>query len=126
MPVPDFDVLPMLGVLGLPALGELVLLLGAPVVPVRDVDLRVAPEPVPAGGVDGDVVEPGCVADGAGGVLGVLPPDPVAGALPVPVLPPVLCASAGPIIAATSARVARMLMTRDAMTCSSRSEPLRS
>ena len=119
MLVPDFDVVPMLGVLVLPALGALVLPLGAPVAPVPDFDFRVAPEPAPAGGVDGDVVEPGCVADGAGGLLGVLPPEPVAGALPVPVLPPLLCASAGATIAATIARVARMLRTRDAIASSS-------
>jgi hypothetical protein len=117
--MPDFEVLPMLGALVLPALGELVLPLGALVVPMPDLDLPVAPAPVPAGGVDGDVVEPGCVADGAGGVVGVLPPEPVAGALPVPVLPPLLCASAGATIAATIARVARMLMTRDGIACSS-------
>jgi hypothetical protein len=115
--MPDFDVLPILGALVLPALGELVLPLGALVVPMPDFDFPVAPEPVPAGGVDGEVVEPGCVADGAGGVVGVLPPEPVAGA--VPVLPPLLCASAGATIAATIARVARMLMTRDAIACSS-------
>jgi hypothetical protein len=63
------------------------------------------------------MVEPGFVADGAGGELGVLPPEPVAGALPVPVLPPLLCASAGAVIAATIARVARLLMTRDAIAC---------
>jgi hypothetical protein len=50
--------------------------------PVPDFDFRVAPEPAPASGVDGDVVEPGCVADGAGGLLSVLPPEPVAGAQP--------------------------------------------
>src|SRR6188508_1699306 len=63
------------------------------------------------------MVEPGFVADGAGWELGVLPPKPVAGALPVPVLPPLLCASAGAVIAATIARVARLLMTRDAIAC---------
>jgi hypothetical protein len=69
--------------------------------------------------VPGDgVVEPGFVADGAGGALGVvLLPEPVAGALPV--LPPLLCASAGATIAATIARVARLLMTLDAIRCSS-------
>jgi hypothetical protein len=110
--MPDFEVLPMLV---LPALGELVLPLGALVVPMPGCGFPVAPEPVPAGGVDGEVVEPGCVADGAGGVVGVLPPEPVAGALPVPVL----CAIAGATIAATIARVARMLMTLDAIACSS-------
>jgi hypothetical protein len=75
----------------------------------------VEPAPVPGAGV----VEPGCVADGAGGALGVLPPEPVAGALPVPVLPPLLCASAGAAIAAMIAALARMLMTRDAIMCSS-------
>ena len=68
--------------------------------------------------VDGEFVEPGCVADGAGGVVGVLPPEPFAGRCR-PVLPPLLCASAGATIAATIARVARMLMTRDAIACSS-------
>ena len=63
------------------------------------------------------MVESGFVSDGAGGELGVLPPEPVAGALPVPVLPPLLCASAGAVIAATIARVARLLMTRDAIAC---------
>ena len=71
-------------------------------------------EPVPGAGV----VEPGCVADGAGLELGVLLPEPVAGALPVPVLPPLLCASAGAAIAATIASVARLLMTRDVIACS--------
>jgi hypothetical protein len=117
--MPDFDVLPMLGALVLPALGELVLPPGALVVPMPDFDFPVAPAPVPAGGVDGEVVAPGCVADGAGGVVGVLPPEPFAGALPVPVLPPLLCASAGATVAATIARVARMLMTGDAIACSS-------
>jgi hypothetical protein len=60
-------------------------------------DFPVAPAPVPAGGVDGWVGEPGCVADGAAGALGVLLPPPVFGALPV--------------IAPTIARVAMMLMT---------------
>jgi hypothetical protein len=72
-------------------------------------------EPAPGAGV----VELGCVADGAGGELGVLLPEPVAGALPVPVLPPLLWASAGAAIAATIAALARMLMTRDAMACAS-------
>ena len=72
-------------------------------------------EPVPGAGV----VEPGCVADGAGVELGVLLPEPVAGALPVPVLPPLLCASAGAAIAATIASVAKLLMTRDLIACSS-------
>jgi hypothetical protein len=117
--MPDSEVLPILGALVRPALGELVLPRGALVVPMPDFDFPVTPEPVPAGGVDGKVVEPDCVADGGGGVVGVLPPEPVAGALPVPVLPPLLCASAGATIPATIARVARMLMTRDAMACSS-------
>ena len=74
--------------------------------------------PVEPGPMPGDgVVVPGCVADGAGFELGVLLPEPVAGALPVPVLPPLLCASAGAVIAATIARVARLLMTRDAIAC---------
>ena len=70
--------------------------------------LPVAPEPVPGAGV----VVLGWVADGAGVALGVLPPEPFAGALPVPAL---LCASAGAAIAATIASVARLLMTRDAI-----------
>jgi hypothetical protein len=63
----------------------------------------------------------GWVADGAAGdALGVLPPDPFAGPLPVLALPPLLCASAGAAIAATIAAVARMLTTRDvAISCSS-------
>jgi hypothetical protein len=71
--------------------------------------LPVAPEPVPG-------VVLGWVADGAGVGLVVLPPEPFAGALPVPVLPPLVWASAGAAIAATIASVARLLMTRDAMT----------
>src|SRR6185436_6767869 len=70
-------------------------------------------EPAPGAGM----VALGFVADGAGGELGVLPPEPVAGALPVPVLPPLLCASAGAANAATIASVARLLMTRDAIAC---------
>ena len=72
--------------------------------------LPVAPEPVPGVGV----VVLGWVADGAGVALGVLPPE-LLGALPVPVLPPLLWASAGAAIAAMIASVARLLMTRDAI-----------
>jgi hypothetical protein len=112
MPVPDFGVPAVLpapddGML-LPLPDEVV-----PDCPMLGLGfaLFVAPEPVLGVGVD--VL--GCVADGAGGVLGVLPPEPVAGAEPVPVLPPLLWASAGAPIAATIANVARMLMTLDAI-----------
>jgi hypothetical protein len=66
MPVLDFDVPDVLPV---PEDG---MLLPVPGAPVPD-------EP-------GCVVEPGCEADGAGEDFGVLLPEPVAGALPVPVL----------------------------------------
>ena len=79
-------------------------------IPAPGFALPVAPEPVPGVGM----VVLGGVADGAGVALGVLPPEPFAGALPVPVLPPLLCPSAGAAIAATIAAVAKMLMTRDA------------
>jgi hypothetical protein len=58
---------------------------------------------------------PGCVADGAGATLGALPPEPVFGALPVPVV----WASTGAIIAATIASVARTLTIRGAIALSS-------
>ena len=48
-------------------------------IPVPGFALPVAPEPVPGAGV----VVLGWVADGAGVALGVLPPEPFAGALPV-------------------------------------------
>jgi hypothetical protein len=87
MPVPDFEVP---AVLPAPEDGMLLPLPGEVVpdcpMPAPGFALFVAPEPVPGVGVD--VL--GCVADGAGGVLGVLPPEPVAGAEPVPVLPPLL------------------------------------
>jgi hypothetical protein len=54
------------------------------------------------------------VADGAGLELGILLPDPVAGALPVPVLPPLLWPNAGAIIAATRPVVVRNAIARDA------------
>jgi hypothetical protein len=77
-------------------------------VPVAGVGFPIAPEPG-AGGVD--VL--GWVADGAGGALdGVLPLEPEGG---LPVLPPLVCASAGATNAATIASVARMLMIRDAI-----------
>jgi hypothetical protein len=53
---------------GLPALVALVLPL---VEPTPDVGFPVVPMP----GVDGDPLEPRCVADGAGGVFGGLPPE---------------------------------------------------
>jgi hypothetical protein len=85
-------------------------------IPAPGFALPVALEPVPGVGTLGL----GWVADGAGAALGVLLPEPLPGAPPVPVLPPLLCASAGAAIAATIAAVARMLMTRDAaMSCSS-------
>jgi hypothetical protein len=79
--------------------------------PAPGLVLPVALEPVPGVGVD----MLGCVADGAGVGLGVVPPEPEAGALPVPGLLPLLCASAGATIAATIASVARILMVRDAI-----------
>jgi hypothetical protein len=101
MPVVGFDDIP-------PAPGA-----GVPDWPmfVPDFALPVAPAPVPAAGVDPCVGAPSCVADGAAGALGVLLPAPVFGALPVPVV----WASAGAIIVATIARMARTLMTRGAM-----------
>jgi hypothetical protein len=103
------------GVLPAPEDGMLPPLPGAVVpdcpTPAPGFALPVAPEPVPGAGV----VVLGWVADGAGVALGVLPPEPFGGALPVPVL----CASAGAAIAARIASVARLLMTRDAIVCSS-------
>jgi hypothetical protein len=70
-----------------------------------------APELGPGDGV----VEPGWVVEGARGGIGILLPEPVVGAVPVPVLPPLLWAGAGATIAATRAIEARMLRTIDAM-----------
>jgi hypothetical protein len=107
MLVPGFEVP---AVLPVPENGMLPPALGAVVpdwpMPAAGLALPVPPDPVPGIGVD--VL--GCVAAGAGGTAGVLLPEPVAGALPVP---PLLWASAGATIAATIARVARMLMTRN-------------
>jgi hypothetical protein len=63
-------------------------------------------------GLGDGVVEPGWVVEGARGGIGILLPEPVVGAVPVPVLPPLLWASAGATIAATMAIEARMLRTR--------------
>jgi hypothetical protein len=117
MLVPDWEVP---AVLPAPEDGMLLPLPGAVVpdcpMPAPGFALPVALEPVPGVGTVG----PGWVADGAAGdALGMLPPDPFAGPLPVPVLPPLLCASAGAAIAASIAAVARMLITRDAAMSSS-------
>jgi hypothetical protein len=70
---------------------------------VPDFTFPVAPEPVPAGGVDGCVVDPGWVADEPGWELGaLLEPDPV-------------CASAGAIIAPMIPVVVARTIHRDVM-----------
>jgi hypothetical protein len=113
--MPDFEVpavLPVAGILPAPEVP-------VPTCPVPGLDLAFpvvpVPEPVPGEVVEvlGCVVEVlGWVADGA--ALGALP-EPVDGALPVPVLPPLVCARAGATIAATSARTVRMLNIRVVM-----------
>jgi hypothetical protein len=73
---------------------------------VPDFAFPVTLEPVPGGGVDGRVVDPGWVADGPGWELGaLLEPDPV-------------CASAGAIIAPMIPVVAARAIHRDVMSCS--------
>jgi hypothetical protein len=79
--------------------------------PVPDFTFPVASELAPGDGAD----EPGWGAGGVGFELGMLLPDPVAGALPVlPVLLPLLWPNAGAIIAATIPAVTTIANPRDA------------